>query len=836
MRAGWEPDYATGKPVDMRKPEERVRQDYERTLHRDYGYDTERMDIEVRIQRGEQHGRRNARDRADIVIYRTDNVLERDQFRDIVGIVETKRPNRNDGLRQLMSYMTASSAEWGVWTNGDTIEHVYRDPVTGELKTDYIFDIPRSGESMDDIGRISKEDLIPAQSHSLKPMFNRILKTLYSNTNISRREKLGSEMVRLIFAKIWDERFNHESVPQFRVALNEDPDVVKGRIVDLFEQVKAELVEDGVFDPNEAITLDAKSVTWVVGQLERYSLLKTDKDVVGDAFEVFAESKLVGEKGEFFTPREVVKTAVELVKPRPQQRIADPACGSGGFLIYAMEHVWREMETDPRYRHSPQLDQEKRDVAQRYFFGIDKEIDLVKIAKAYMAIAGDGRGGIVQENTLHAAAEYQGRARSLFTDGDGFRKFDVIFTNPPFGAKIKVLKEEAAQFDLGHRWRKGTDGQYYKTATPKDTEPQILFIERCLDMLEDGGSLAIVLPETVFHAVSYRYILDYMLAGNNVRAVVDLPHNTFRPHNNAKTCLLVLQKSTPQQSHIVMAVAEQMGHDHEGRPMYRFDTETERPTDQIWDDLEIIRDELVNPYDEDNQYTFVVGNDEIKNGVYVPRYYWPKTRRAMELHNGIVPLPIRDLLDDGIVKVFHGHGSPESEFKGKGDVPYIRVADIVNWELYRNPTSHVPEHVYRRIKGDNGVTLRPTDIVFVRRGSYRIGTVAMASPFDTRVLLTKELVILRIEEPENDYGISPYYLLYLLSHPYTRSQIEQKTLIETTLPNIGNRWEELLLPVMEDEDERRRIGEQVRGIIQAKWSALTDLHSRLQHELGSITT
>ena len=169
LREGWGYDYATGKPVDMRKPEERVRQDYERTLVEDYGYAKAQMDIEVHIQRGERSNRSNARDRADIVIYRTADPRERDQFRDILGIVETKRPNRTEGLRQLMSYMTASSALWGVWTNGADIEHVYRDPVSGEPKTDYIFDIPRCGEAIEDIGRLSKADLVPAQAHSLSP-------------------------------------------------------------------------------------------------------------------------------------------------------------------------------------------------------------------------------------------------------------------------------------------------------------------------------------------------------------------------------------------------------------------------------------------------------------------------------------------------------------------------------------------------------------------------------------------------------------------------------------------------------------------------------------------
>ena len=442
-------DYATGRPVNMDKPEEPVRQNYERTLNLDYGYDTAQMDIEVLIKRGSA----TPREKADIVVYKTSNSSERDQFKDIVGIVELKRPTRADGVRQLMSYMTATSAQWGVWTNGTDIEHIYREPVTGELAEGKIFDIPRNGETFEDIGRLTKADLIPAQTHSLKPIFNRILNTLYSNTNISRREKLGSEMIRLIFAKIWDERFKQDSLPEFRVGLNEDPEIVKRRICDLFEQVKVELVEDGVFEAAETITLEAKSVAWVVGQLERYGLLRTDKDVVGDAFEVFAESKLVGEKGEFFTPREVVRLAVELINPTAGQHILDPACGSGGFLIYALEHVWRSMEDDPRYRNSPSLDFEQKEVARRCFFGIDKEMDLVKISKAYMAIAGDGRGGIAQQNTLHSAAEFDGKARTLFTVGGEFKQFDIIMTNPPFGARIKVLKEEAAQFALGHSWR-----------------------------------------------------------------------------------------------------------------------------------------------------------------------------------------------------------------------------------------------------------------------------------------------------------------------------------------------------------------------------------------------
>ncbi len=823
-------DFVTGKPLTSLGPEELVRQDYERTLHFDYGYAVDQMDVEVPIWRGSG----NSPDAADIVIYRNDNILLRDQNRDIIGIVETKRPNKQDGVRQLKSYMSASSAIWGIWTNGQDIEHIYHDPATGALFDDYIFDIPRNGESIDDMGRLSKADLVPAKPHSLRPIFNRIMRTLYANTStISRRERLGGEMIRLIFAKIWDERFNQDSPPEFRVGTNEDPGAVKQRVSGLFEALKAQLVDDGIFAASDTITLDARSVAWVVGQLERYSLSKTDKDVVGEAFEVFAEARLVGEKGEFFTPREVVRVAVDLIDPTAGQLILDPACGSGGFLIYALEHVWRGMDQDPRYRNSPDLEREKEDVARRCFFGIDKEIDLVRIAKAYMAIAGDGRGGIAQENSLHAAAEFDGHAKTLFTDEGAFKQFDVIFTNPPFGADNKVLKEEASQFKLGHKWR-AVDGKYEPTAEAKDTEPQVLFIERCLQMLKDGGHLAIVLPETFFHAPSYRHILQFTRESNNVKAVVDLPHNTFRPFNNCKTCLLVLEKGVPQQQQILMAVAEEMGHDHQGHPKYRIDPATNSVSDDIWDDLQVIREDLKHPYSAENRFTFHVNVNEIRNHVFVPRYYWNPPGDAGSDIQDIEPLSVQRLLDDGIVESYRGHGSPPAVYKGQGEIPYIRVSDIVNWELYRNPTTAVPRHIYEKIRG-RGVTLEPEDVIFVRRGSYRIGTVAMASPYDNEVLLTGELVILRVKQKDNPYGVDPYYLLYLLSHKFTQRQMYQKVFIETTLPNIADRWKELELPWSPVPEIRNGISNRVRATIRAKWDALSTL-DELRAQFGHITT
>ena len=123
----------------------------------------------------------------------------------------------------------------------------------------------------------------------------------------------------------------------------------------------------------------------------------------------------------------------------------------------------------------------------------------------------------------------------------------------------------------------------------------------------------------------------------------------------------------------------------------------------------------------------------------------------------------------------------------------------------------------------------------MRRGSYRIGTVAMVSPFDTEVLLTSELVILRVVKPENEYNIDPYYLIYMLSHEITQRQLPQKIMIDTTLPNIADRWKELYLPVMKDKAEVVKVSERIKSAFQAKWKAQEEI-SKLRSDFGGIVT
>jgi len=818
-------DFATGKIVELGKPEESVRQEFEKYLHQDYGYDRAQMDIEVPVYRGSKRG-----EKMDLVIYKNPLEAARDQSRHILGIIECKAPNtpkkESSGIGQLKSYMTATSSLWGIWTNGSDIAYFHKNPNTGAISDDILFDIPVAGMKIEDIGKLSKQNLRKAEN--LKLIFRRILRTLYSNTNISRRERLGVEMIRLIFSKIMDERFYPDQLPEFRAGTGESPLEVKKRIDSLFEKVKGELEGDEIFDKHEKINLDPKAVAWVVGQLQTFSLMKTDKDVVGDAFEVFTESKFVGEKGEFFTPRPIVRLAVSLASPKIKDRILDPACGSGGFLIYALASVWEKMGQSRKYSRAT-LEDEKRNIAQRNFFGIEKESDLVKIAKAYMAITGDGRSGIVQENSLHSPGDFGNRAQSLFVENGNLRQFDVILTNPPFGSKIKVLEEDSARFKLGHKWSKLGE-KWSQTSKVQATDPYILFIEKCLDFLKDGGRIAIVLPETVFHAPSRQYVRNFITQSNNITAIIDLSHNAFRPHCNAKTCLLVLQKNRPQQEWITMGVVEQIGHDHQGKPLYRIGSDG-RPSEEIWNDAERLESEILNPQSEANQYAFTKSSAEvIESDILVPRYYSQSLIRDTRQRCQSIeasPVSMEELIGLGIISARDGHGSPRSQFKGLGDIPYIRVDDVVDLTLYHNPVSRIPEHEYNRIRGSKTAEILPGDVVFVRRGSYRNGTVAMVSPRDTMALYTRELLLLRVENEDNEYGITPYYLLYLLNHEIVQRQIPRITFMDTTLPNIGDRWKQLLLPIHKDHAKRSNVAEKVKTHIQTIWKANSALHKLL---------
>jgi len=481
-------------------------------------------------------------------------------------IIECKKKNRKDGKSQLQDYLRFSKAYLGVWFNGE--ERLFLRKIEREGRVDFeeIPNIPQFKQRVEDIGKYRRKDLRP--THNLKATFKAIRNHLAANTvGATRDEVLAQELINLIFCKIYDERFTEPNeMVTFRAGVQEDHEDVRKRILDLFEKVKRKYKE--VLDETDSINLDAGSIAYIVGELQNYCLIDAERDSIADAFEVFIGHALKGGQGQFFTPRNVIKMMVEILDPTDEDLVIDPACGSGGFLIETLKYIWNKLEQEgKKYNWNERnIQEEKMEIAINRIRGIDKDYFLSKVAKAYMAIIGDGKSGIFCEDSLEKPENWQEKTELKIDLG----KFSVLLTNPPFGSKIPVRGDEKLkQFDLGYKWKRNQNSNDFSKRKLKTNEaPQVLFIERCIQLLKNRGRMAIVLPDGIFGNHTYDYIRNWLMNNGRILGIIDIPIETFMPNTSTKTSVLIFQKlerdEIPNDYEIFMAIAESCGHDRRG--------------------------------------------------------------------------------------------------------------------------------------------------------------------------------------------------------------------------------------------------------------------------------
>ena len=545
-REGQIQDFVSGHWVKAGPEEVEAVQIFARRLVEDYGYSKgqiqTRPQYRVRIRPSDE----DKSYPVDIAVFRSPRKTEDKLFM----VVECKKRERKDGEHQLRLYMDMSAAEVGVWFNGDA--HLYLRKIhhkDGKRTYETLPNIPRKGQRIEDIGLYKRKDL--KKPSNLKAVFRDLRNHLAGmTTGITRDEALAQEIINVLFCKILDEQ---ETEPDdtvfFRAGVGESPKEVQKRIKAMFERVKEAAYGD-VFEPSDTIKLDPDSLTYVVGELQNYSVMEADRDAIGDAFEVFIGPALRGSEGQFFTPRNVVEMIVKIVDPKPGERIIDPACGSGGFLITALAHVWGKLREEAKRKgwSERQLAKREFEVATDCFRGIDKDQFLAKVCKAYMALIGDGRGGVFCENTLERLTSWPDAMQQKIKPGN----FDVVMTNPPFGKKIVVKGEPIlSQFDLGYKWKRNKETKVVEKTSKlhDDQPPQILFLERCLQLLKPGGRLGIVLPEALFKT-------------------------SGKGGTHAKVCVLFVENTKPKKDEdyeIFMADVKWCGHDSRGNPTIRKD-------------------------------------------------------------------------------------------------------------------------------------------------------------------------------------------------------------------------------------------------------------------------
>lgn len=554
-------------------PEEVIRQLFLDKLINQYGYPVSRIKLEYQVYFGREVKR------ADIVIM--------DEDRPIVPyiIVEVKKPKLKEGKEQLKSYCNSTGAPIAVWTNGDQITYYNRkDPNYFED----IRDIPTATQTLLDvvserwtIEDLKANDVLQKDKVSLTDKIKELEDEVLANAGVDVFE----ECFKLIFAKLYDEWLSGQTPTRYLEFTNAGRTEfkLKEAIQDLFD--KANKKWKGVFEQSTKIALSPSHLSICVASLQSVKLFNSNLEVVDDAFEYLMSKSSKGEKGQFFTPRYVIEMCVKMLNPREDEKMIDTACGSSGFPVHTIFHVWRQMARDRGLQVTElfSLDQKPYDFTEyvkENIFGIDFDEKAVRVARTLNLIAGDGHTNVLHLNTLdydrwEETAKQEDWLHTYFEGFDrlkGLRKergfqefcFDIVMANPPFAGDIKESRI-LSRYEL----TKNAKGKLL-SAAGRD----ILFIERNIDFLKPGGRMAIVLPQGRFNNSTDKYIREYIAERCRILAVVGLHGNTFQPHTGTKTSVLFVQKwdetLCPKRDDypIFFATQKKEGKDSSGEKIY----------------------------------------------------------------------------------------------------------------------------------------------------------------------------------------------------------------------------------------------------------------------------
>ena len=539
------------KSYKFTNPEEPVRASYYVELVKKYAYGLDRIDFEVIVPR------RTPSDYADIVVY-TDHERKQPYI-----VIECKK----DGVSDAEFFQAIEQA----FGNANSLRAHFAGVVAG--KTRRFFDVGNHppGERVKNViadipvrfGRVEESkfrkrdpnwDIAPVSKDILVQTLGKCHNSLWDGGRMDATEAFD-ELCKFIFVKMQDEmRPRKDAEPyDFQIKTNETPESVHDRVSSLYDLAKErdpEVFAD-VFSTNPETTFA------IVNHLESISLSQTDLDTKGVAFENFMEDFFRGKQGQFFTPREIVRFVIDMCDLDQNTLVLDPACGSGGFLLYGMDHV-RSVASAYYKEHSAEHYRHWHDFAANRLYGIEINDRISRMAKMNMVLHDDGHTNVVCHDALDAFGKL-----SKVHHGLQAACFDLILTNPPFGASIK--------FD-----EKSYDNSYRLGRTPKgkirDTQSsELLFIERCWEFLKPGtGHLAIVLPDGVLTNHGNEIVREFIRTNFEINALVSLPQITFMHYGaGAKSSILLMRKRAKSESgtdyRVFAAVSEAVGYDATGR-------------------------------------------------------------------------------------------------------------------------------------------------------------------------------------------------------------------------------------------------------------------------------
>jgi type I restriction enzyme M protein len=580
-------------------------------LNEEYGFDLEDMERDFTIIYTDPETDKAKKQKLELVVFERgkDHLQEHIIRMVVVQDDKVKVTDKKKGLTATLENAmgAADNCEFGLWANGSSYHFLQKeeDAIGLDFEFTDLSDFPGEGESLEDLDRNDRSYSRKPANDSLIKVFKRSHDYIYGNEG--RKKDAFWQLLNLIFCKLYDEKRRFSANDdgstyrrKFWVGVKEQNteegrEAVAKRIKGLFNDLKKDEVFSEVFAGNESIDLTNKGLAFIAGELAKYSFLDASVDVKGMAYETIVSNTLKQEAGQFFTPRNIIKAMVEMLDPKENHRVLDPACGSGGFLVMVLDHVRKQM-TQAMYPdlsgplleakfNSPEINEMVKEYAENNIFGFDFDPDLKKAARMNMVMAGDGHANIFHVNSLaYPNWEHpseiekikQSIERSLLAmDEDsnayGFdarEKFDMVFTNPPFGAKVKVDESIIYKEDGSLRYELGA----YSNA------PEVLFIEACYNFLKPGGKMAIVLPDGILGNPNTVAVREWILDKFKILASVDLAVEAFLPQVGVQASLLFLERKTELQRQLAqdrdedydvfMAIAEKLGKDRRGNPIF----------------------------------------------------------------------------------------------------------------------------------------------------------------------------------------------------------------------------------------------------------------------------
>ena len=573
----------------------------------EYGFSTEDMERDYKVKYDDPDSDKAKTQKVDLAIFeegRTHDVANLIRIIVVAKDAKVKPEDKKNGVTAtLENILFCTECEFGCWTNGEDLQYVHaKEDAFGQAEIEDLSDFPAKGQTLEDLEK-EGERAMPRKpaNESLVKTFKRCHDYIYGNEGM--KKTAFWELLNLIFCKIYDEKRRYSDAKngisyrrRFWVGVKERNTAegckeVAHRIKGIFEDLKESHVFKDVFEGNEMIMLSDRGLAFVASEIAKYSFLDATVDVKGTAYETIVSNTLKQEAGQFFTPRNIIKCMVEMLDPDQNCRVLDPACGSGGFLVMVLDHVRRKITKqlysdldDVRLEakaNSPKVDELVREYAEKMLFGFDFDPDLKKAARMNMVMAGDGHSNIYNINSLDYPqgdkpdvpfiAEAVNQSITVSKDKNfpfetakenAQGKFDMIFTNPPFGAKVEVDPTISKKYELN------------------SNAPEVLFIEACYNFLKPGGKMAIVLPDGILGNSNMESVRLWILKHFKLIASVDLPVETFLPQVGVQASLLFLQKKTEAEKlvdienedyDVFMAIVEQVGKDRRGVPIYERD-------------------------------------------------------------------------------------------------------------------------------------------------------------------------------------------------------------------------------------------------------------------------